>query len=77
MSRDVDIPAFPRQEVLDYLTEYEKQGHGPFSWPDDGLSNKDWAYDFHVWWVSKWNKSEREKPAIEFIRELLREEVPR
>lgn len=62
---------FPVDKILSHLTEYEKTGHGVFSWPDDGLSREKWYYDFHCWWVGLWNKSNREKDAITFIKSLL------
>ena len=43
----------------------------PFSWPDDGCWNENWAYAIHWEWVRQWNKSGRKLDGVDFLRSWI------
>ena len=46
---------------------HREKPRGFFSWPDDGLSTKDYYYDFHCAWVTAWNAENRATECLPFL----------
>jgi hypothetical protein len=56
------------------IKDWMSRTRGVFGWVDDLLCGTQWQYWVHCRWVSDWNKTGREKDAIDFLSEWLTED---